>query len=1110
MVDALDECQDRQNLNLVQHLKSIVENTTGGIRIIISARDSIDIVSELASNNESGGDQSSNVSLPGYTTIIEITSQKNHSDLEEYLKEDIEALSPDEKEFIVSALKWVVWAVSGITVIEISDHYREIYQRKEEEDTDAKDNDPKDLNDFIISQNMGFIEENPFQDPEIKDIIYHLESSGRDFFKFDRKTGVVGVDIAVREWIEEDSKGSNAKSTLNEAHGFRKYRDGENTIFKLILTLRALNNEFFQDKYMPRSVMIYNVSSPKLSGGSYMSERQYEFQIARNWRTTEKFPRTSIKVPETKRYEIDHWHDHVRILQAWWDESSMDDSWWSELLLELSVFIRPENWYRWRAITYKQQGYNSKDQFFEQPLHTACRLGLYLLVDFLMVDSGIKQRAEEIYPRNFNRIEAVRELRAVCFESEEVLRPPYQIGSWAYLNAMDNVELIDFLSMAAFFRDGGRFGYENPTILNFKKVIAAMDPELSVAWLVYQSLNISTVAVSALRPLFDSACGQRGEWNKEDPLIAWHPSLATDFNNFWKIAHRDKSIAATRLRLLTATKPSINPMTDSLCDIRTPTYQSPLYLAALHPETLKCLIKHGADVDSEDSNGKTYDGLGLETTDDKRKTFIVQPLLGIMVELGGRDDGWNRTSDKYLESAMTLISEGARLDLRTPEGRSLIQLAAAARKIKLFKLLCLSREWDVHEVDGDGQTILHHLLYHRVSENTSEIKETLEICELILRMRRPSGPELIDAEDKESLTPLAYAVRAGFKEGVQLLIKLGANVHDENDREENCFHRLASQSSTLSSHPENEIAIGNMLFNAGVDCTACSASYRDHRFDWRRRGDSGDRFLPLSFAVLNGSPHLIEFFLTKYCEIKIQPPQLHPLLFPHDTGDNWFHLMADSDTARWPPEILARVFGKLTATLTEYTDVAAYIATPNQYGTTALHTAIRRFRPDIIKHITAINSDITLRDFRGYNSLDFFAERTKSYLDGNRIEAKYIEAQKDILQHLIGIYADATPPFSFLETSLFEYECIETLENNFDLHQILSPFYHPRQDEHGWTICEILSADYRNHLMRYLPRNSVVSEPDAFQKPSSMDLVGYGWLKLSEDGLECFASGESK
>ncbi|KAK6519525.1 hypothetical protein TWF281_003352 [Arthrobotrys megalospora] len=297
MVDALDECKDRYEQSFTGHLVSIVGSKSEGLRLIISSRDSVDIVSELTKPDAK--------SFPPEIKVVEITPEKNKRDMEDYLNHEIgivlkrrvnrsllpeffalellkivsvlhekakgdftlarmiigslnqpskdplekkisrlpaaigdvymaslEALSPDEQELIVSALKWVVWSVAAVTVIEVSDHYRDLYSAYDEDittqDTAA---------DSSLSQLTDLIRENPYEDPEIKDVLYHLENAGRDFFRIDRNTGNVNVDISVREWIQDFDSNSDSAAAISQSRGFNRYRDENgNTVFKFTLT----------------------------------------------------------------------------------------------------------------------------------------------------------------------------------------------------------------------------------------------------------------------------------------------------------------------------------------------------------------------------------------------------------------------------------------------------------------------------------------------------------------------------------------------------------------------------------------------------------------------------------------------------------------------------------------------------------------------------------------------------------------------------------------------------------------------------------------------------------------------------------------------------------
>ncbi|KAJ6257285.1 hypothetical protein Dda_8174 [Drechslerella dactyloides] len=103
MVDALDECQDRREQNFSQLLADMVKpqpesNKACSLKIIFSARDSIDIISELGCDKDINSlvptaDQTERLST-NILRIIEITAFKNWSDLDIYLRHEVKVVLP--------------------------------------------------------------------------------------------------------------------------------------------------------------------------------------------------------------------------------------------------------------------------------------------------------------------------------------------------------------------------------------------------------------------------------------------------------------------------------------------------------------------------------------------------------------------------------------------------------------------------------------------------------------------------------------------------------------------------------------------------------------------------------------------------------------------------------------------------------------------------------------------------------------------------------------------------------------------------------------------------------------------------------------------------------
>ncbi|KAF3191576.1 hypothetical protein TWF788_006173 [Orbilia oligospora] len=805
--------------------------------------------------------------------------------------------------------------------------------------------------------------------------------------------------------------------------------------------------------------------------------------------------------PRPRRYEIDHWHDHIRILQAWWSDESIEDSWWSDLLTELLIFTRPENWYRWRAAVSEEFPLNL---LFEHPIHTACGLGLHLLVDLLLKDSSIKTKTEETHPRQASTVEALKALKVLSFSLRD---EDFSMASLAFIGAMDNEQLIDFLSLE-FVMD--RFAWQQ-RMFALEKVIAALDPELRVTWLAYQKCNIPSIAADKFEFLQRLA-------SRSGCLGPWHPGLVDGINQFLEGLSHDKVRAADKLRLLIATKPRLNPNVEQHCDISSPSFVTPLFTSAFYPETTRCLIKHGANVNPQVLESNAFDiaryFFDSELDDAYEDDLTISnsfwsfmprtpPLLAILQNLSEQNDPSEEILQRYLESAKILIAEGARLDVEGEGGLTVLHLAARIRNLKLFKLLCVSWEWDVHKGDNFGWTPLHYLFRDTPPKEPSRIKETLGICEVILKMKGQGRlvADLVDAEESNSETPLAFAVKARFKEAVDVLIELGANVHDEDHDGGNCFDHLAYESD--GTDPETEVAIANRLFEAGVDSTKCTKG----------------RY-PLTYAIMKQKTHLVEVFLPKYSEKGKQYPQNNPLLGRDGySWETWAHLLIEGDPS-WnrgltvrnghpDPETSMRLLKQLMTLVSEHTDVTEYFGRTDWKNCNALRRVIRFYDFKFTKFITAINPDIKPRDPNGLNVLDYWCKMlyedfAKDQIDEEELET--LEKGKEILYHLIEVNVREPPPLSFLETPMFKSEPPMKVEKWFDLTRIFDRFRHPYRDEHGWTIYDVLLCNGRNDLIQYLPAESCPSEPDEFLKPSKLGHNRTQSLTISEDGLEFFAS----
>ncbi|KAF3132268.1 hypothetical protein TWF703_007387 [Orbilia oligospora] len=357
LVDALDECNDRQEGGLVQLLKSIAYSGNHLATLDLFPRVSED--------------------LEPWIGIIEITAEKNSPDLNAFLQHDVKALltrridpnthpelynpelirissiilkrangdfalarmvycTPPAAVQITTERKvkpWVVWGVSGITT-----------------DVDSVKS-PHSADTANVSYDV--VQGNPEDDPEIKNIIYHLETVGQDFFRIKKDTNLIDVDISIREQIQDEH--ATVAPGVKEKRGFSRYMDDEKNVVKFTLTLRALSNQSFQDKYM---------SWERVTGKTY------------------------------SRYEVDNWHIHLKILDKWWiSGKSHLESKWSDLQEQIFIFMQPKNWYQWILLvywegfstpTYSRWDWQIVSWLCQHPIHIAATFGLQIVIDLLL------------------------------------------------------------------------------------------------------------------------------------------------------------------------------------------------------------------------------------------------------------------------------------------------------------------------------------------------------------------------------------------------------------------------------------------------------------------------------------------------------------------------------------------------------------------------------------------------------------------------------------------------------------------------------------------------------------------------------------------------------
>ncbi|KAF3902418.1 hypothetical protein ABW20_dc0105194 [Dactylellina cionopaga] len=1159
MIDALDECVDRGSQRLTQYLRGIAQEGSDNIRIIISARDNFDIVSELVDEMDKPtnipigeGQPGEEKALPDGIQIIEITPEKNATDLEEFIRHDvgevlqrrinkerlghlfdleltrivkvmhekakgdftlarmiigtlqqpskdsldrkiqrlpaaigeiymqsIESLTPDEQELIVSALKWVVWSVAALTVVEVSDHYRDIFNRGGENEVLG---DTATAESLYATEVTKIVQDNPYEDPEVKDTTYHLENAGRDFFRLDRNTGLVGVDISIREWIQDSDP--TTKSTTEETRGFNKYRDPKgNTVFRFTLTsafvrygdslselfskrdahmsiainiLRALNNEKFQKSHMPWLPDWYiDLYEDFESDSEYEDHQRACTALGHESAYPIDLQNIKSRRHPRQRYEVLHWHDHIRILQTWWVEGSKDDTWWTELLTQLSIFIRPENWYRWniqRSPEIKLELHpvdKLASRFFEEPIHVAAEFGLNLLVDL-----GLFTASTSRIFQNLSLHEAIA-----------LFNTPPRHSSYIY-----------------------PFG--DPLL----PLIESMDPSLRIVWLASKTLEVpepeppqqvenenespedaaadnkdtksesskSSFSYNSTRPTLAGAISELYEYftaKEENPI-----DLKKDVSDFLQQNGHDKTLIAEKLQEMISSGSStcLRPWEGSICDKPGPLRALPLYAAAWNPITVDTLIRHKANINAPQRM--------LEMGE---RAASGSALLSILLDIVDLKEPSDNTIQLLLTSAKALVAAGAKLDVKTSKNTPILHLAAQIRDLKFFKLLVVSWEWDVHAVDNLKMNPLHYLFKNHPPKDADKIQEILDICQVIMKMRRMDGGDIVNAEDVNSEMPLSGAVRGGFKQAVELLISLGADVHDENDEGHNYFHVLAGGTTTSG---ETEIALANIFFAAGLDCTKPA-----------NRGAT-----PISIALETSKQNLLLLFLQKYDELNKDPltSGKTPITHIDDDGCSLLHLFIRGYGTFEEDEMLTGMFTTVLSLTSRcvHVDKREFISQKDFVGETPLHFAVRYRRQRILDQILNLEPNTSSRNIVGYTPLDAICEQIAIESADVAKGVTFYEPRLAVSKTMFPKILEKTSclSLSHFETALFDLEIGDNLFEELKLLDLIRKYDAPFVDEHGWTLFDLFSTygGSKSHLASLCTPKSP-SSPNSFARPAT-------------------------
>ncbi|KAK6495093.1 hypothetical protein TWF481_003121 [Arthrobotrys musiformis] len=979
----------------------------------------------------------------------------------------LEALTPSQQELVITALKWIVWGVSGIHVIEISDHYREIYEGVSKfDETILESTAPSgDRSDSEVSgifddesDSLPFREEN--LGPEVKEVIYHLRDSGRDFFRYDPMTGLVTVDISIREWITKDSA-SQLSTTLSSAiHGFDRYRDNNGfTVFKFTLTpsfvkygdilsplfdereaqmglalniLHTLNNKAFQERYMPWKPY-WSSETMKYPGPKYRS-----------------------------RYEIDHWHDHLAVIQKWWTEGSINDPRWADLLKELDRFMQPGNWYRWNIqrrpepdlrwpnfintpttvacwYNFSNPGrYRSSTRaktvelflrYFQKPIHFACQHGLYVMLDYILdraanpaqttddEAAGSHEGGSKYLPSKFT---AIRQLYASGWDFARWRDE----GFWV-LPVLPFEESLKLLTSVF---QGRYHNWKNWKLQNLVyDILSDWDSETRAIWFASQAPRDKLGDIGGVLEDKDKTAAMVEE--SKEQRDGDTDRLASAWNDILRKKCKDRTL------------------TSHTWDAPDGLNRTPLYIGALDSRVRKSLLTWGANI-----NATIYKGNSVP--------IIIHLLQAI---------GSVSESEKplLLQAIRDLLNEGVNVDARYYTGSSALHYAANTQDLSLFRQICQIKTWNILDAADDGRTPMHWLFSKRPLK--SNIEKVYGIFMMMIRMSpTPSG--VVNAQDHKSESPLAQVVRQGFFEGIKWLADQKADVHGESHRGKNCFHFLAQY------RKDDEIvkSMARSLIDLGVD--------------WKKPDKK--RRTPLFLAVERGNAALAHFLAEIYdqngSEAKDHQNQFASC---NGKGENILHLLAYLPYSQSLFNSIMKMAGGV---------VDPYHRAAKAPFRRPLEVAIDNFNVEVARYILSSGSYICGAGKSGYNEVDRCCNALMTD------DGKHPEAIKGI-KLILGLLFRYCPTDAICALRYYIFEPKNLFFFEKEQQEATSTLNLFSPDIHGWGAADILKAMNNDRFYKYL-RKGVYDVTVGEHKTPTKFVIGAlsdgSYIDSSSEGLK--------
>ncbi|KAK6360421.1 hypothetical protein TWF730_006563 [Orbilia blumenaviensis] len=651
---------------------------------------------------------------------------------------------------------------------------------------------PSSLRNRSSSFHHGHQMANQMNNPEVAEVIYHLNTAGRDFFKFSNEDrNIEFIHTSVREWMDKQtSKTEKASSqhihkaplvstqndeliftlTVSRAElvnigssTFERARHAHLAVLKYIL--QVLTHPKFQNAYMPLFPL-----PPKITK-MFSEEGQNKDELKDSDGAKEKEPvakltpsdnnsATQGQTQENKdrkapwRGEIHHWIHHMRRLAGLWPPDTRTSQDWELVLELLGRFTGLNTFWRWN-VQFRQFNEDislekAKSEWsFWGPIH----LSVYLEVEIYNHFLQDRREHAECFYRELGVVDPLQ--YEDVFYCPEYVRSLVNEGS-VVSSARQNDELTPFLICLSLAHQETRSNRNSSTfkkVVESLKIIANSRKDLGLRKLFPQEPQLPMHRIAQIwdEELFEMVLGN-SYFHLEQRDDCQRTILHTIFSSGKAFSLPAEVQINFGRRLLEA---GANPNAE---DMRS---RMPLYKAvyARNVEAVNLILDF-----------KYPDGISVKVndTDDNGDT-----ALSMLVSSGLRDE----MVEEGLSILDALDRNGASLD--APENSHMSPPWMRALYLENWEFA--TRLLDMHaEKTPDNRDYL--MMVNNDGENALEM--AIEDSAGLEMMKRVLGRPELTEEEKKSLIEavngnreplIIQGVKSGEYECVQYLLECGAN-----------------------------------------------------------------------------------------------------------------------------------------------------------------------------------------------------------------------------------------------------------------------------------------------------------------------------------------------